>query len=156
MVRRSTTIGRVPVFICPHCGRREQAGERHVGHQPRGCSRCGFGFLFELLEDYYPGPRTGLIVCDKDRRVLAGGRAADVITGYREVDLLGREIVSRLGIVGANGEDPIGKALEWGVRVLGAECTFRPNGVTTDRPGTLDCFPAYDNDGGLLVALTAR
>lgn len=146
----------VPVFICPSCARREHAGERHVGHQPRGCTKCGFGFLFELLEDYYPGPRTGLIVCDRNRRVLVGGRSASNVTGYRESDLLGHEISERLGITGVDGTDPIGKALEWGVRVMGAECMFRPNGVAADRPGTLDCFPAYDNDGGILVALTTR
>ena len=24
-----------------------------------------FGFLFELMEDYYPGPNTGFVVCDQ-------------------------------------------------------------------------------------------
>ena len=44
-------------------------------HQPRGCSRCGFGFAFELLEDYYASPKTALIVCDQDRRILVAGHA---------------------------------------------------------------------------------
>ena len=30
------------------------------------CHRCGFGFLFELMDDYYPGPNTGLVVCDQE------------------------------------------------------------------------------------------
>ena len=35
---------------------------------------CGFGFLFQLLDDYYPAPATGFVVCDRDGRVLALGR----------------------------------------------------------------------------------
>ena len=52
-------------------------------HQPVGCSACGFGFLFELLEDYYPGPNTGFVVCDRDRRIIAVGRGILELTGYR-------------------------------------------------------------------------
>ena len=41
-----------------------------------------------------------------------------------------------------------------GVRVMGVRCTFRPNGLDEPRPATADFFPAYDDDGGLLLALT--
>ena len=144
----------MPVFICTRCGHREAASDRHVRHQPRGCSRCGFGFLFELLEDYYPSPKTGLIACDSARRVLAVGLATTAVTGFREEDLLGHEVLERLGIAGYEGDDPAARALEWGVRVLGLECTFRPRGSDRDVEATADFFPAYDEDGGLLVALT--
>lgn len=125
-------------------------------HQPRGCSRCGFGFAFELLEDYYAGPKTALIVCDQQRRVLAGGHASYAVTGYTEDDLIGREVLERLHMRGFPDGDPASKALEWGVRVLDVDCTFRPNGINEDRAATADFFPAYDEDGGLLVALTPR
>jgi len=146
----------MPVFICPRCAYRERSSDRHVRHQPRGCSRCGFGFAFELLEDYYAGPKTALIVCDQQRRVLAGGHASYAVTGYTEDDLIGREVLERLHMRGFPDGDPASKALEWGVRVLDVDCTFRPNGIDEDRAATADFFPAYDEDGGLLVALTPR
>ena len=48
----------MPYFICPNCGNRELSGERTAGFstRPKGCSKCGFGFLFELLDDYMPAP----------------------------------------------------------------------------------------------------
>ncbi|MDH3227159.1 MAG: hypothetical protein OEM67_08750 [Thermoleophilia bacterium] len=144
----------MPVFICTRCGHREAASDRHVRHQPRGCSRCGFGFLFELLEDYYPSPKTGLLACDSERRVLAIGLATTAVTGFREQDLLGQEVMERLGISGYEGGDPAERALEWGVRVLDLDCTFRPRGSDTDTLAKIDFFPAYDDDGGLLVAIT--
>jgi hypothetical protein len=145
----------VAVFICPACAFREESSERRERHQPRGCARCGFGFLFELLEDYYAGPRTALVVCDQQRRILAAGHAASAVTGFQERDLLGHDVIERLGLGGwKDGEDPAAKSLEWGVRVLGVHCTFRPNGMDQDRPATADFFPAYDDDGGLLLALT--
>lgn len=146
----------VPVFICPGCGAREASAERTMGHQPRGCSRCGFGFQFELMEDYYPSPRTALLVCDHDRKIIAAGLATLAITGYAESDLLGHPLIERLGIGDLPGPDPTATAIEWGVRQLGVDCTFRPFGVGAPRAATLDCFPAYDDDGGLLVALTLR
>jgi hypothetical protein len=144
----------VPVFICPACAHRESGAERNVRHQPRGCSRCGFGFVFELLEDYYAGPRTALVVCDQERRILAAGHASVAVTGYQERELLGHDVMERLRLGGWAGEDPAAKSLEWGVRVLGVECTYRPNGSEEDRPARADFFPAYDDDGGLLLALT--
>ena len=40
------------LFICPNCGRRSTETERNAGfrRQAKGCSNCGFGFLFELLD----------------------------------------------------------------------------------------------------------
>lgn len=127
-----------------------------MAHQPRGCGKCGFGFLFELLEDYYAGPNTALLVCDRDRRIIAAGHCATAVTGYREGDLIGQDVVQRLGMGGFPNGDPAATALEWGVRQMGVDCTFRPSGLGEDRPATADFFPAYDDDGGLLVALTPR
>ncbi|MCC6833091.1 MAG: PAS domain-containing protein [Thermoleophilia bacterium] len=146
----------MPAFICPRCARRERASDRHDGHQARGCAKCGFGFMFELLEDYYAGPNTALVVCDQNRRIIAAGHAATAVTGYQERDLIGHEVVSRLGMGNFPNADPAATALEWGVRQLDVACTFRPAGLTKDQPAVADFFPAYDDDGGLLVALTPR
>ena len=56
------------LFICPNCGNRTTATERTSGFRnvPKGCSKCGFGFLFELLDDYYPAPNAAFFVCDKE------------------------------------------------------------------------------------------
>ena len=148
--------GSVPVFLCPRCAYRETSSERNVRHQPRGCSRCGFGFSFELLEDYYASPKTALIVCDQERRILVAGHSAFAVTGYDEGDLIGHEVVERLGLAGFPDGDPAARSLEWGVRVLNVPCTYRFNGSDEDLPATADFFPAYDDDGGLLVAITPR
>lgn len=145
---------RMPVFLCPRCAYRESGSERNVRHQPRGCSRCGFGFAFELLEDYYASPKTALIVCDRDRRILVAGHSAFAVTGYDEGELLGHEFSERLGLSGFPDDDPAARSLEWGVRVLGVPCTYRFNGSPDDIPAVADFFPAYDDDGGLLVAVT--
>jgi len=146
----------VPVFLCPRCAYRESGSERNVRHQPRGCSRCGFGFSFELLEDYYASPKTALIVCDKERRILVAGHSAFAVTGYDEGDLIGQDVMERLGLGGFADGDPAARSLEWGVRVLNVPCTYRFNGSSDDLAANADFFPAYDDDGGLLVALTPK
>ena len=40
------------------------------------------------------------------------------------------------------------------MRVLNVPCTYRFNGSPDDIPAVADFFPAYDDDGGLLVAVT--
>ena len=125
-------------FICPSCGNRSAATDRNAGFrsEPKGCEKCGFGFLFELLEDYYAGPATALIVCDAERRIIAAGHAATPVTGFREGDLIGHEVVSRLGLGNFPKGDPAATAMEWGVRQLNVDCTFRPAGVDHDQPVT--------------------
>jgi hypothetical protein len=147
----------LPYFICPNCKRRVIDSDRRDGltHQPVGCSACGFGFLFELLEDYYPGPNTGFVVCGSDLRILAVGRGILELTGFPEQELFGKTIAVALGAKPENGDDPATLAVEWGVRQLGQplEITMRSGTV---RKVTADFFPAYDEDGGLLVALSPR
>ncbi len=143
------------VYICPNCKRRaiDEDGREGLSHQPIGCSACGFGFLFELLEDYYPGPNTGFVVCDRDRRVLAIGRGVLELTGYREKDVLGHELMEGFALRAENGEDPAAVALEWGVRRLGQQLVMRMRSGT-EKSLVCDFFPGYDEDGGLLVALS--
>ena len=66
------------LFICPNCGNRSTTTDRQSGfrRQPKGCSKCGFAFLFELLDDYYPAPDAAFFVCDKEGRVIGCGRGS--------------------------------------------------------------------------------
>ena len=92
----------MPYFICPNCKERSIDHDRREGltQQAVACHRCGFGFLFELLEDYYPAPNTGFVVCDQNARILAVGRDLFELSGYREEDLMGRDVVEALGLIG--------------------------------------------------------
>ena len=92
----------MPNFICPNCKERSVDIDRKEGlfDEAVACHHCGFGFLFELMDDYYPGPNTGLVVCDRDGRVLASGRGVFELTGWSEGDLMGHDVVSRLGLQG--------------------------------------------------------
>ena len=149
----------MPYFICPNCKSRSIDHDRRESlSDPTavGCHRCGFGFLFELMDDYYPAPGTGMVVCDADGRILAAGRGVFELTGYEESELMGREVVEALRLDGfQNGQDPVALSLEWGVRRLGELCELTAaSGMR--KQVTADIFPAYDDDGGLLLALTPR
>jgi PAS domain-containing protein len=148
----------VPFYICPNCKDRsiDIDGYEGMSTQAVACARCGFGFLFELMDDYYPGPNTGLVVCDRDGRILASGRGVFELTGWVEGELMGAGVVDRLGLSGfEEGKNPVALALEWGVRRLGEKIELRTRSGHT-KAITGDFFPAYDDDGGLLVALTPR
>jgi PAS domain-containing protein len=157
----------VPFFICPNCGHREVSADRTAGFsaRPKGCSKCGFGFVFELLDDYYPAPNAAFFVCDQKARVIDAGRGSFELTGLTDEDVIGRPVQEVLGLQwrkaaedessGGNGGagDPIETSLEWGVRSLGRRVSVNAEG---DLPAeaVADVFPAYDDDGGLLIVLT--
>jgi PAS domain S-box-containing protein len=148
----------VPYFICPNCKERSVDIDRQEGlyDEPVACHHCGFGFLFELMDDYYPAPSTGFVVCDQQGRILAAGRGVFELTGWSESDLIGADVVEALGLSGfEESRNPTKLALEWGVRRLGELLELRARSGHR-KPVTGDFFPAYDDDGGLLVALTPR
>ena len=148
----------MPYFICPNCKERSIDHDRREGltQQAVACHHCGFGFLFELLDDYYPAPGTGFVVCDQQARVLAVGRGIFELTGYGEDDLMGRDVVESLGLAGFDdARNPVALSLEWGVRRLGEQLEVRTR-AGQPKPVRGDFFPAYDDDGGLLVGLTPR
>ena len=163
----------MPHFICPNCGNRSVSGERTAGFggRARGCAECGFGFLFELLDDYYPSPNAAFVVCDQEARVISCGKGvreltglgdADTIVGHSErrtlfgdTDTIGRPVREVLGLEFENSDDHIGTALEWGVRVLEKPVVVHAEGDRPE-PATADIFPAYDEDGGLLLVLTPK
>ena len=147
----------MPNFICPNCGDRSISTERTAGfkNQPKSCSKCGFGFLFELLDDYYPAPNAAFFVCDADARVIGAGRGTRELTGLGDLDVIGRPVNDVLGLQFENGDDHIGTALEWGVRVLDKPVVVHAEGDRPE-PAQADIFPAYDEDGGLLLILTPK
>ena len=88
--------------------------------------------------------------------MLASGRGVFELTGFQEGDVLGRDLVEALGLTGFQLErNPAQLALDWGVRRLGEQIELRTR-AGQRKPVTADFFPAYDNDGGLLVALAPR
>ena len=156
----------MPFFICPNCGHREASAERTAGFssRPKGCTKCGFGFVFELLDDYYPAPNAAFFVCDQKARVIDAGRGSFELTGLTDEDVIGRPVREVLGLRWREGAeepeggsvavaDPISTSLEWGVRSLGKRVSVNAEG---DLPAeaVADVFPAYDDDGGLLIVLT--
>ncbi len=146
----------MPFFICPNCKERsiDHDGREGLTRHAVACARCGFGFLFELMDDYYPAPTTGFVVCDQQGRILATGRGVFELSGYSEGELLGRDVLEGLGLEGFEAErNPVELSLEWGVRRLDEPLALRTRAGTVKRIKA-DFFPAYDADGGLLVALT--
>jgi PAS domain S-box-containing protein len=144
----------VPYFICPNCRRRSVDHDRREGltDQAVACAHCGFGFLFELMDDYYPAPGTGFVVCDQHGRIIAAGQGVFELTGFREGELLGRDVTEALFEPNGDEQSPAAVVLEWGVRKFAQDLTLRTrSGVR--KPIRADFFPAYDEDGGLLVAL---
>jgi PAS domain-containing protein len=143
------------LFICPSCGNRSTASDRTAGfrREAKGCKNCGFPFLFELLDDYYPAPDAAFFVCDKEGRVIGAGRGSFELTGLKEEKIIGRPVSQVLGLQFDDGSDQVATALEWGVRALGKAVSVNAEGDLPAR-ATADIFPAYDDDGGLLVVLT--
>ncbi|MGI9021406.1 MAG: hypothetical protein ACR2G3_11945 [Solirubrobacterales bacterium] len=156
-------------FICPNCGNRELSGERTAGlsNRPKGCSKCGFGFLFELLDDYYPAPGAAFFTCDGEGRLIDIGKGGYELTGLTDEQVIGRPVREVLGLEwragGDGGEaadtdddgstDPLETTLEWGVRSLGKRVVVTAEGDRSAE-AVADLFPAYDDDGGLLLVLT--
>jgi PAS domain-containing protein len=159
----------VPFFICPNCGNRELSSERTAGMstRARSCSKCGSSDLFELLDDYYPAPDAAFFLCDQQGRLLDVGKGGFELTGLKDEEVIGRQVKEVLGLdwidEGGGGEtadadgdglaDPLETVLEWGVRSLGKRVAVNAEG---DLPAqaVADVFPAYDDDGGLLLVLT--
>src|ERR1700722_12522314 len=139
-------------FICPNCGHRTTELDRNIGftRQRKGCEKCGFAFLFELLDDYYPAPDAAFFVCDGEGRVVGCGKNSFAFTGVEEEGVIGQRVEQVLGLTFANGDDPVETVLEWGVRAL--DVPVRVSGERdVEASAKADMFPAYDADGGLLL-----
>jgi PAS domain-containing protein len=142
-------------FICPHCGNRSMGLDRQNGfrREARGCEKCGFAYLFELLDDYYPSPNAAFFACDGEGRIVDCGRGSFELTGLKTEAAIGRPLGDALELTFEDGVDHVATALEWEVRVSGKPVELRagPERATA----TVDTFPAYDDEeGGVLVVLT--
>ncbi len=84
--------------------------------------------------------------------MLAAGRGVFELTGFQERELMGRDLADVLSL---SDTEALGLVREWGVRQLGRKLTLRTR-AGSEKPVTVDAFPAYDEDGGMLVALTPR
>ena len=106
------------LYICPNCGTRSNESERTRGfsREVPACRKCGFPFLFELLDDYYPAPDAAFFVCDGEGRVIRCGRGSFELTGLDDERVIGRPVREVLGLRWSNGDDPVHTVLEWGVR----------------------------------------
>ena len=67
--------------------------------------------------------------------------------------VIGRPVRDVLGLNFDEDGDPVGTVLEWGVRALGKNVEVNAEGDLPAR-ATADLFPAYDDDGGMLLVLT--
>ena len=106
----------MPFFICPNCGNRESSGDRTAGFstRPKGCSKCGFGFVFELLDDYYPAPNAAFFVCDQEARVIAGLEHPRMVPIYEIGQAEGVLFIAMKLLEGGNLADRItGGPLPW-------------------------------------------
>ena len=117
----------MPIFICPNCKRRSVDDDGKMGLLDQAVACETCGFGF-LFE----------------------------LTGFRDLDLIGRDLTAALGLNGfEEGKNPAAIALEWGVRRLGEDLELRTRAGSGKRIRA-DFFPAYDEDGGLLVAIAPR
>ena len=124
------------------------------GREVRGCEQCGFAYLFELLDDYYPAPNAAFFACDAEGRIVDCGKGSFELTGLRTEQVIGRPASEVLGLRFEDGTDHLQTALEWEVRVKGKPVEVHGE---QDLPAqaVADIFPAYDDDqGGVLVVLT--
>jgi len=129
--------------------------DRNAGfrREARGCGNCGFAYLFELLDDYYPAPAAAFFACDGEGRIVDCGRGSFELTGLRTEAAIGQPLQQALGLHFSDGVDHIATALEWEVRVTGKEVALKAG--TEQANAVADIFPAYDDEeGGLLVVLT--
>jgi PAS domain-containing protein len=150
-------MSREHYFICPHCGHRSMATERNVGFrrdEVRGCEKCGFAYLFELLDDYYPAPNAAFFACDGQGRIIDCGKGSFELTGLTTERVIGQPVAGALGLKFEDGTDHVQTALEWEVRVQGKPAEINSNGGPPHH-AVADIFPAYDDEeGGVLVVLT--
>ena len=137
-------------FICPNCGHRTSEPDRNLGftRQRKGCAKCGFAFLFELLDDYYPAPDAAFFVCDGQGRVIGCGKNSFAFTGLEEEEVIGQRVEQVLGLSFQNGDDPVATVLEWGVQGAGASRSRSRANVTWRRARRRTCFRPMTTTAG--------
>ena len=139
------------VLHLPNCQDRaiDADGLEGLSHQAVGCRRCGFGFVFQLLDDYYPHPDAGLV------GVRQGQSRARRRPGRVRADRLPRARPDRSpGARGAraarlrDGTDPVATSSEWGVRQLGNVAAMLRHASGREKTVMLRRLPRAGRDGG--------
>jgi len=115
-------------FICPHCGNRSMGADRNAGfrREARGCDKCGFAYLFELLDDYYPAPGAAFFACDRDGRIVDCGRGSFELTGLKTEQVMGRPARDVLGLQFEDGGADIGTPVLVSGGVASSSTTLSP------------------------------
>ena len=135
---------------------------------PRAVRKCGFGFVFELLDDYYPAPNAAFFVCDQQERVIDAGKGSFELTGLTDEDVIGRPVREVLGLSWIDERrrrqggrhqrrrrSPTRLRPRWsGAFARSASGSRSTPRATSRHKAVADLFPAYDDDGGLLIVLT--
>ena len=85
--------------------------------------------------------------------MIGCGSGSFELTGLKDEVVIGRPVVEVLGLNFENDENVVGTVLEWGVRALDKSVGVNAEGDLPAR-ARADLFPAYDDDGGLLLILT--
>jgi hypothetical protein len=133
------------------------AADRTAGfrREARGCEKCGFGYMFELLDDYYPAPNAAFFAVDAHGKLLDCGKGSFELTGLKTEQVIGQPVAQALGLRFEDGTDHVATALEWEVRVQGKPVEVAAGAVAHATKAVADLFPAYDDEnGGLLIVLT--
>ena len=141
-------------FICPNCKNRSIDNDGREGLLDEAAVVPAVRVRVPVRADrrLLPGAWAGFVVCDREARVLATGRGVFELTGYQEPELIGGTSSTRSGSRAPTAsQNPAAVALEWGVRRLGEKLQLRTRAGIA-KTVTVDFFPAYDEDGGLLVA----
>ena len=130
-------------FICPQCGNRSLSVDVGNGFRgsPKGCRECGFGFIFELLDDYFPAPDAAFFVCDNDARVIACGRGAFELTGLDDERVIGRPVGDVLGLRFEADGDPVATVLEWGSARSTSRSRFAPRATCPPKLAPIFSLP---------------
>jgi PAS domain-containing protein len=145
-------------WICPNCQTRaiDDDGVEGLSSERLGCHHCGFGYMFEILEDFFPPALAGFLTCDREGRILSTGRGVFELTGFAEHDLIGRHVSQALHFADfEDGRDPVGLVLEWGVRELDVHLTIQNHAAMTKHVRA-DFFPGYEEEHGMLISLAPR
>ena len=99
-----------------------------------------------------PGAQHGLRRLRRGGQDPRAGRGVFELTGFEDIDLLGQDVAEALTL---SDPAPIAVVREWGVRKLDQKIEIRTK-AGREKAVTADFFPAYDDDGGMLLALTPR
>ena len=136
-----------------------RSSHHRVGWQPRlhapaqGLRQVRVRLPVRTARRLLPRAYAAFFVCDREGRVIGCGKNSFAFTGLEEEAVIGQRLEQVLGLEFANGDDPVATVLEWGVRALEV-----PVQVSGERDvvasATADMFPAYDDEGGLLLVLT--